>query len=182
MTEKKDKKIIIFTDGASKGNPGPGGYGAVLLLPEGEVIELGGREDHTTNNRMELSGAIKALKEISKREENILIYTDSKYLIGGMTAWIHNWQKNDWKKRAVLPNGKIKESDVLNQDLWKDLAKFAEGKEITWNYVAGHIGIAGNERCDEIASGLATGEEVLLYKGSLKNYKINILDLAQNGQ
>ena len=81
-------KIIIFTDGASKGNPGPGGFGAVIVLPEDEVIELGGSEKHTTNNRMELAGAIMAFEEILKREEEILVYTESKYLIGGMTEWI----------------------------------------------------------------------------------------------
>ncbi len=178
MKNDKKNKIIIFTDGASKGNPGPGGYGAVIVLSEGKVQELGGREERTTNNRMELTGAVKALEEISEIKEDILIYTDSKYLIGGMTEWIFNWQKNDWKKRKILPNGKIIESEVLNQDLWKKLLVLAKDKKIEWHYVAGHSAVSGNERCDEIASSLAMNEEVRLYSGSLAGYKIKVLDLG----
>ena len=119
-------KIIIFTDGASKGNPGPGGFGAVIVLPEDEVIELGGSEKHTTNNRMELAGAIMAFEEILKREEDILVYTDSKYLIGGMTEWIFNWQKNGWRSAA--------KKAVANQDLWEKLAELSKGKKINMKY------------------------------------------------
>ena len=165
-------KIIIFTDGASKGNPGPGGFGAVIVLPEDEVIELGGSEKHTTNNRMELAGAIMALEEILKRDEGVLVYTDSKYLIGGMTEWIFNWQKNGWKSATKKP--------VANQDLWEKLAELSKGKKVNYHYVAGHVGVRGNERCDEIASGLATGENISLYRGALTGYKINILDLGRN--
>ena len=174
-------KIIIFTDGASKGNPGPGGFGAVIVLPEdeacpnlsqGRVVELGGSEKHTTNNRMELAGAIMALGEILKREEDVLVYTDSKYLIGGMTEWIFNWQKNGWRSAA--------KKAVANQDLWEKLAELSKGKKINYHYVAGHVGVKGNERCDEIASGLATGENISLYNGALSKYKINILDLGRN--
>ena len=165
-------KIIIFTDGASKGNPGPGGFGAVIVLPEDKVVELGGNEKHTTNNRMELAGAIMAFGEILKREESVLIYTDSKYLIGGMTEWIFNWQKNGWRSAA--------KKAVANQDLWEKLAELSKGKKVNYHYVGGHVGIAGNERCDEIASGLATGENVFLYKGALSGYKVKILDLGRN--
>jgi ribonuclease HI len=188
MMVKKENKIIIFTDGASKGNPGPGGYGAVVVYPEvlskgltdRQVIELGGYDKHTTNNRMELSGAVSALEEIRQRcmstDVEIIIYTDSKYLINGMTGWIFGWQKNDWKKRKVLSDGTVELSEVLNQDLWKRLVDLSKEKKIAWNYVGGHVGIIGNERCDEIASGFATGGNINLYKGKLSVYKINILD------
>jgi ribonuclease HI len=173
-------KIIIFSDGASKGNPGPGGYGCVVVLPTGKVVELGGANKHTTNNRMELSGAIAGLKEVIKNKparlhsggEEIVIYTDSKYVINGMTGWIFGWQKNGWQTKD--------KKDVSNRDLWEELFKLSQGKKIKWNYVGGHVGIAGNERCDKIADVLATGGKVVLYKGSLKDYKINIMDLGHD--
>ena len=174
------KEIIIFTDGASKGNPGPGGYGAIIVLPSGKVVELGGGEAHTTNNRMELSAVLFALKEISKNKESIVFYTDSKYLIGGITGWVYGWQKNNWKKKETLPDGQIKESDVLNQDLWKELVKLTAGKKIKWNYVGGHIGVAGNERCDEIADSFATSQKISLYKGPLAKYAVNIHELGHD--
>ena len=168
---KKDE-IIIFTDGASKGNPGPGGWGAVVVLPEGKAVELGGFEKHTTNNRMELSGAVSALREIAKRKEKISVYTDSRYLIGGITGWIYGWQKNNWKTKE--------KKAVLNKDLWQKLFESTEDKKIKWHYVGGHVGVAGNERCDEIASGLATGEQVILYRGPLSGYKIEIDNLGHD--
>jgi ribonuclease HI len=173
-------KIIIFSDGASKGNPGPGGWGAVVIKlkvskvesKEGEILELGGKEDHTTNNRMELSGAIAGLKEVVKNKEEITFYTDSKYVINGMTGWIYGWQKNNWQTKD--------KHDVLNKDLWEKLSELAKNKKIKWQYVGGHVGVAGNERCDEIADAMATNQKVTLYKGSLKDYKINILDLGHD--
>jgi len=167
-------KIIIFSDGASKGNPGPGGFGAVVVLPEGKVVELGGYEKHTTNNRMELSGAISGLTEILKNKEEIIFYTDSKYVINGITGWVYGWQKNGWK---VAGN---KGCDVANRDLWEKLIEVSRDKKIKWNYVGGHVGVAGNERCDEIADAMATNQKVSFYKGSLSNYKINILDLGHS--
>ncbi len=175
------KNIIIFTDGASKGNPGPGGFGAIIVFPEGKacpnlshgrVIELGGCEKHTTNNRMELSGALYALKEVVKEESEIIIYTDSKYLINGMTGWIYGWQKNNWRTKE--------KKDVLNKDLWEGLAKLVIGKKVKWNYIGGHMGIVGNERCDEIADAIARNEKVILYKGPLSKYQRNILDLGHS--
>ena len=174
MKNDKKNKIIIFTDGASKGNPGPGGYGAVIVLSEGKVQELGGREERTTNNRMELTGAIKALEEIRQRGrltgEEVIVYTDSKYLIGGMTEWLANWQKKGWRAAA--------KKEGLNKDLWEQLAVLVKDKKIEWHYVAGHSAVSGNERCDEIASSLAMNEEVRLYSGSLAGYKIKVLDLG----
>ncbi len=178
----KESNIIIFCDGASKGNPGPGGWAAVIIQNnscelKGEgVLELGGAEKHTTNNRMELTGALKALEKIRQRRmltgKEIIIYTDSKYVINGMTGWIFGWQKNNWQTKE--------KKDVLNKDLWEKLAEAAENKKIKWHYVGGHIGVKVNERCDEIASALAVGEKVLLYKGTLTDYKINILDVGHD--
>lgn len=173
---KVEDKIIIFTDGASKGNPGPGGYGAVVIQnnygdPKGAVVtELGGFDKHTTNNRMELMGAIKALSHLPSLDKEGLreveIYTDSKYLIGGMTAWIFNWQKNKWRTADKKP--------VANQDLWETLSELVKNKKIKWHYVAGHTGHPANERCDEIASGLALGKKVDLYDGLAQDYPISL--------
>jgi ribonuclease HI len=160
-------KIVIFCDGASKGNPGPGGFGAVIVLGD-QVLEIGGFEAKTTNNRMELSAAMYGLKEAETNLE-IDVYTDSRYLISGITKWVFGWQKNNWKTKN--------KEEVLNKDLWLDLAYLIKNKKINWHYVGGHIGIAGNERCDEIASGFAMGEDVKLYAGSLKDYKIDVLNL-----
>jgi ribonuclease HI len=172
----KENKIIIFSDGASKGNPGPGGFGAVIVLPEEKVIELGGYDKHTTNNRMELSGAVKALSHLPPSDEGGLrevdFYTDSKYVINGMTGWIYGWQKNGWQTKD--------KHDVLNKDLWEKLFELSQDKKIKWQYVGGHVGVAGNERCDEIADAMATRQKVDLYSGSLAKYKINILDLGHD--
>ena len=159
--------VIIFCDGASKGNPGPGGFGAIIVI-ENRVTEVGGFEPNTTNNRMELTAAMYALKE-AETNLPIDVYTDSRYLINGMTKWLFGWQKNNWQTKA--------KEEVLNKDLWLDLAFLSKDKKIKWHYVGGHIGIAGNERCDEIASGFATGEEVKLYAGNVSDYKIDVLNL-----
>lgn len=164
-------QITIFCDGASKGNPGPGGWAAVLVWDE-KVKELGGKVAHTTNNQMELMAGIKALEGIKKEKGEINIYTDSRYLINGITKWVNSWQKNGWKTKA--------KKDVLNKDLWKKLIVLVKGKKISWNYVGGHIGIVGNERCDEIASGLATGEKIKLYDGPLSEYGLDILSIDHN--
>jgi ribonuclease HI len=167
-------QITIFCDGASKGNPGPGGYGAVLVVGD-KVKELGGAEKETTNNRMELTGAIKAFETLEKlkvKNYEVNVYTDSRYVINGITKWVFAWQKNNWQTKA--------KEDVLNKDLWEMLAKLEKDKKIKWNYVGGHIGVAGNERCDEIASALASGEKVNFYNGSLADYKLNILDLGHD--
>jgi ribonuclease HI len=167
------EEIIIFCDGASKGNPGPGGWGAVVAI-DGKVSELGGFDKHTTNNKMELTGALEALTFVDKNktEADLVINTDSKYVINGMTAWIFGWQKNGWKTKS--------KEDVSNRDLWEKLALVATDKKIKWNYIGGHIGVAGNERCDEIASDLASGKKVDLYTGKLSDYDVNINDLGHD--
>ena len=164
------QKITIFTDGASKGNPGRGGWGAVVSDGE-NVIELGGREDHTTNNRMELSGALEALVNAPHKDAPAIVYTDSKYVINGITKWVKGWEKNGWLTQQ--------KKDVLNKDLWEKLleATKARSGKIVWEYVGGHVGIAGNERVDEIASNFAEKIPVTLYSGTASDYKIAIENL-----
>ena len=177
--------ISIFTDGSSRGNPGPGGFGAVLVLPYSaeapgkdsnttyKVQEVGGREAHTTNNRMELQAAISALSRIQNSEFIIHINTDSSYLINGITKWVFGWQRNNWKTTL--------KKDVENRDLWEMLVDVSRSKSIEWNYVGGHIGVAGNTRCDEIATAFADGATPELYSGPLAGYGIqNILDLQHD--
>ena len=165
------KSITIFTDGSSRGNPGPGGWGAVVIVGN-KVTEIGGRETHTTNNRMELIGAIKALEFVfSLNAKRCTLYADSGYLVKGMTEWIHNWQKKNWKTAD--------RKQVLNRDLWEELLALSRGKEIVWKQIGGHKGIAGNERCDAIATEFADGKKPELYAGVLENYRIrNILNVS----
>lgn len=168
--------IRIFTDGSSRGNPGPGGWGAIIST-EREIIELGGREDHTTNNRMELSAAINALEyvraeklagpdNLAKDGGGIRLFSDSKYVIMGITQWIFGWRRKGWKTAA--------RKAVLNKDLWERLASAAEGLKIEWKYVAGHRGHGGNERCDEIATLFADESEVCLYSGAREKYPVKL--------
>lgn len=156
--------ITIYTDGSSRGNPGPGGWGAIVMDPV-RAVELGGREDHTTNNRMELMGAIKALEFAGTLDTlPIELHTDSEYVMKGMTEWIDGWQKRGWKTASKKP--------VLNQDLWQELLRVSEGKEISWKYVAGHSGHDQNERCDEIATSFADDTSITLYNGARAEYKL----------
>ena len=165
----KNDTIVIFTDGSSRGNPGPGGWGAVLVDNNGgKVYELGGREDNTTNNRMEMMAAREALSfiETRKLEGDIEIHTDSAYLLNGITGWVFGWEKNGWKTQTGEP--------VLNQDLWKELGAFnfrlKFKRSVSWEKVSGHSGLRGNERVDEIATKKADGEQVLLFTGGVFEY------------
>lgn len=151
--------ITIYTDGASRGNPGPGGWGAIVTYND-KVVELGGGEAHTTNNRMELTATIKALESISS--EAVTIHTDSEYVTKGMTEWIKRWQKKGWKTRGRKP--------VLNQDLWQKLLLLTGGREVEWKYVAGHSGVPLNERADEIATSFADNVVPSLYHGPRDKY------------
>ena len=157
--------ITIYTDGSSRGNPGPGGWGAIVL-DEVRVAELGGRESHTTNNRMELMGAIKALEFAGTLSDTpIELDTESEYVMKGIPLWIEGWQKRNWKTASKKP--------VLNQDLWQLLLAVANGKQIVWKYVAGHSGHEYNERCDEIATSFADDTQITLYNGARSGYKIS---------
>lgn len=152
--------ITIYTDGASRGNPGPGGWGAIIIRKD-EVRELGGKEAHTTNNRMELTAAIRALKAVS--ESGMTIYTDSEYVSKGMNEWIKRWQEKGWKTANKKP--------VLNQDLWQKLLEVSKDKKVEWKYVAGHSGVPLNERADEIATTFADDVKPALYHGPRDKYK-----------
>ena len=133
--------LEIYTDGACSGNPGPGGWG-VLILENGDERELSGGEAETTNNRMELKAAIEALKATSNAKA-VSIYTDSQYVKNGITTWMAGWKRNGWKTSAKKP--------VKNKDLWEALDEATRAREIEWRWVKGHDGDAGNERADELA-------------------------------
>jgi ribonuclease HI len=133
--------VIVHTDGACSGNPGPGGWGAVLKFGDIEK-ELKGGEPNTTNNRMELLAAISAL-EAMKRPVTVDIYTDSQYVRGGITGWIHNWKRNGWRTADKKP--------VKNMDLWQRLDAALKTHDIRWHWIKGHAGHSENERADHLA-------------------------------
>lgn len=155
------QKILVFTDGAAKGNPGPGGYG-VVILKDDEVVELGAKKAHTTNNEMELMAVVEALVHLKGVKEVIHLYTDSKYVVEGATKWIFGWQKNGWKTKT--------KTDVLNVTLWKKLATLLPRLDIEWHKIPGHSGLVGNECADRIASGFGSGDRVVLYNGPRSGY------------
>ncbi len=167
------RRILVFTDGAAKGNPGPGGWGAVILTPDGHVTELGGGSRHTTNNQMELTAVIQALQHLQHTPGTPDVYTDSTYVIRGISQWIWGWKKRGWK----TADGK----DVLNRPLWETLARLVDRRgprgEISWHYVRGHTSVAGNERADTIAVQHAAGRRVHLYDGSLHDYGVPLRDV-----
>lgn len=167
-------KLTIYTDGSSRGNPGPGGWAAIIIA-DTEVIELGGAEDHTTNNRMELLGAIKGLQEVGTHMhvEAVEVFTDSEYVKKGMTEWITGWIAKGWKTSTKKP--------VLNQDLWENLHKEEKrlkdaGVKVSWTYVKAHVGITLNERADTIATVCADSvidkgaSNLQLYRGPRSEY------------
>jgi ribonuclease HI len=164
---------VVFADGAAKGNPGPGGWGAIVVTPDGRVTELGGGAPHTTNNRMELTAAIEALRHVGTAAGPVAVHTDSTYVIRGIREWIHAWRRRGWRKA----DGR----DVVNRDLWEALATAAARTGApTWHYVAGHSGIPGNERADEIANGFAAGTPPRLYRGPLIRYGVAVLDIPDD--
>ena len=137
-----DKPLVeAFTDGACSGNPGPGGWGVLLRTGKHEK-ELSGGEADTTNQRMELKAAVEALKALSK-PCRITIHSDSKYVVQGMSEWIHSWKKNTWKNANKKP--------VANQDLWQELDQASKKHEVKWEWVKGHAGHPENERADDLA-------------------------------
>lgn len=140
-----NKKIIltIYTDGACSGNPGPGGWGVLLQYGSKEKTLKGG-DPNTTNNRMEMMAAIKAIEAVNETYTGeIILWTDSTYVMKGITEWVHGWKKKNWIKSDKKP--------VINTDLWKVLDKLNSQKNIQWNWVKGHAGVEGNERADELA-------------------------------
>ncbi|WP_404418635.1 ribonuclease HI [Marinospirillum sp.] len=149
MSEKQ-QQVVIYTDGACKGNPGPGGWGAWLCYGSQEKSLWGG-ENPTTNNRMELLAAIKALEAL-KRSCKVELHTDSQYLRQGITQWLPNWKRKNWKTAGG--------SAVKNKDLWMRLDEQAARHEIDWRWVKGHAGDPGNEKADELANRGVTDPEM----------------------
>ena len=142
-------EVVIYTDGACSGNPGPGGWGVVLRW-NGTEKELHGGDPQTTNNRMELMAAIQALEALN-RPSRVRLHTDSTYLLDGITKWIAGWQRNGWRTSAKKP--------VKNEDLWRRLIEAVNSHEVSWLWVKGHAGDEGNERADALAR-LGTEEAV----------------------
>ena len=136
------KRVEIYTDGACRGNPGPGGWGATLESGE-HFRELSGAEADTTNNRMELTAVIRALEAL-KRRAVVTVHTDSEYVRRGITEWLPNWKARDWRTADRKP--------VKNRDLWERLDELAAGHDIDWRWVKGHSGVPGNERVDALAT------------------------------
>lgn len=170
------KKVLIYSDGACSGNPGPGGWGAIVSYKT-RVVELGGGHPATTNNRMEMTGVLEALRfcldAIQPEEINeIQILTDSVYVIRGITQWIFGWKKRGWKN--------AENDEVSNQDIWQELDQVVQsvkkkfGITIKWDFVKGHEGIEGNERCDRIAVAYSKNEYINLFNGQASNYLFDI--------
>ena len=139
MSEKET--VVVYTDGACSGNPGPGGWGSVMMY-RGHRRELSGGETDTTNNRMELMAAIAALEALS-RPCRVALHTDSTYVMKGITEWLAAWKARGWKTAAKKP--------VLNKDLWERLERAAAKHDVNWHWVKGHSGVPENERADELA-------------------------------
>ena len=156
---------IVFTDGAASGNPGPGGWATCIRSPKGDIVELGGHEPNTTNNRMELKGVIRGLAYLAKTSGQVAVFTDSTYVIRGITQWIWGWRKRGWTKSDG--------GEVTNQDLWKLLFTLTYERKppVIWRYVPGHAGVPGNERCDRIAVGYSKKRRVGLFRGHESDYQ-----------
>jgi ribonuclease HI len=167
-----DRPILVFTDGAAKGNPGPGGWGVIVVTPHAHVTELGGGSPHTTNNKMELSGAIAALQHVADGPGPVAIYTDSTYVIKGITQWVWGWRQRGWKTTQG--------GDVLNRDLWEELSRLVGARargDVDWRWVRGHVGTPGNERADQIAVAFSLQQPPDLYDGPLAAHPLPLLDL-----
>ena len=163
---------MAYTDGACSGNPGPGGWAAILISALGQVIELGGFEPQTTNNRMELTAALNALKALERNPVPLVIRTDSTYVIKGITEWVHGWKKKGWITSQNAP--------VSNSDLWQDLddiaSSYATRAKLEWRHVRGHSGDAGNDRADLIAVGYSKQKPPELFAGLLADYPVLLGD------
>ena len=179
----QSQEFIIYGDGACSGNPGPGGYGAIILFPDHSVQELAERYPQTTNNRMEILAVLHSFEAIMKSKyfkeaSAVQIFTDSVYLIRGATQWMFGWKKKGWKTATNEP--------VANPDLWQqmDQTLFQIKTQnpllkLEWNFVKGHAGIPGNERCDELAVAMSKNISIELYSGPAERYQFDILKLPE---
>lgn len=168
--------LIIFTDGSSLGNPGPGGWGAMMVFEKlDELVELGGSKARTTNNEMELTAIVSALTYSLHNTEKIHIFTDSQYAINGITKWVHGWAKNGWKTKTG--------DEIKNKFTWQTLHSLMSERPkgtVLFHHVSGHVGVPGNERVDDIARELGEGKQVDLYRGKYSNYGISgVLDIEK---
>lgn len=151
-TDPREGEITIYSDGGARYNPGPGGYG-VVIIDNGARQELSGGFKHTTNNRMELMGCIVALRSIGGGNKPVTLYTDSSYVVNGISkGWAKSWRKRGWRKADKQP--------AINPDLWGELLDLSEGRAITFRWVKGHAGHPLNERCDQLAVAAARGENL----------------------
>lgn len=183
--------IHVFTDGASRGNPGPGGWGAIIVSQRrdddrtsndkyqisnngsGNVYELGGRKEETTNNEMELAAAVEALAFIAEHagtNRSVTLYSDSRYVVEGITKWILGWKKRGWKTKQKTP--------VQHKEMWQKLDTLANTLDVVWQKLPGHSGVVGNVRADAIATAYADGEDPNLFGGKLSSYKYDVLDMS----
>jgi ribonuclease HI len=170
MTNSLNETYVAYTDGACSGNPGRGGWASVILSPKGTVKEIGGASTATTNNKMELTAVIETLRSLKPKSQVILL-TDSSYVLNGITKWIYGWRKNNW----VNSTGEA----VANKELWEDLLNESKKFTIDWRYCRGHIGIAGNERADIIAVAFSKNDYIDLYFGKASDYSHNLLPLPE---
>ena len=171
-----EKKILLFADGAAKGNPGPGGWGVVIATPDGKILERGGGADLTTNNQMEMLAVIEGLISLRRVSGDLAVLSDSAYVLRGISSWIFGWMRRGWKNSLGSP--------VANVPLWQQLWELVQERKslgtISWNYLRGHSGIPGNERVDTIADAYARKERLSLYSGSLLQYSHPIYDLPED--
>jgi len=166
--------LVVFTDGSSLGNPGPGGWGALIISQKlDELIELGGNKPQTTNNEMELTAILSVLAYAMHNTQHIHIFTDSQYAINGIQGWMYGWERKGWITAQKEP--------VKNMEIWKELLRLVgeRGRNtLTFHHVSGHVGISGNERVDDIARGHAEGQMLDLYRGTLSGYPLkDILEI-----
>ena len=175
MSGDSNQKSLLFTDGACSGNPGPGGWAYVALSPDKTVKEGCGHQASTTNNQMELLAIIEGLSFLSqKSQEEIFVFTDSVYAIRGIQQWVHGWKKNGWKTKEGKP--------VLNQELWERLDTLRQKLNrsevrIQWQFVRGHSGTPGNERCDELSRLCSQKYDPLCFEGPVDNYAFDLFNL-----
>jgi ribonuclease HI len=157
-------EALIFTDGSSRGNPGPGGWGFILSAG-GRVREGAGREAKTTNNRMEIRAAVEALS-LLPAGGGATVVTDSSYLANGASKWLAGWRRKGWKTAVG--------EDVKNADLWQKMAELLDGRRVSWRLVLGHAGVAANHHCDELATQAADGGSPALYDGPAAGYRVSL--------
>jgi ribonuclease HI len=156
--------LHIFTDGSSRGNPGRGGWGAIVISSN-KVVEMGGREEDTTNNRMEMRAIIEGLRFAYRLQSKVIIFTDSGYVIKGATQWVQGWKKSGWKTSQ--------KQDVLNREMWEEMSEFLERVHVEFVQVKGHAGVPLNERADLIATSFADDAPIDLYNGERNMYPIS---------